>query len=62
MSLGARPSDGIEPMATSRDDESTVETERLWRWPLMVLRTGASMVLTSDNAPEDRSTFGNDLV
>jgi hypothetical protein len=32
-----------EPMATSRDDESTVEAERLWCWPLMVLRTGVSM-------------------
>jgi hypothetical protein len=50
-----------EPMATSRDDDSTVEAERLWRRPLMVLRTGVSMVLTSDNAPEDRSTYGNGL-
>jgi hypothetical protein len=32
-----------EPMATSRDDESTVEAERLSCWPLMVLRTGVSM-------------------
>jgi hypothetical protein len=32
-----------EPMATSHDDKSTVEAERLWCSPLMVLRTGVSM-------------------